>query len=118
LSLVGDSVDNIPGVSGVGPKTATSLLQQFGSLEELYGRLSEVKSDRLRENLTAAREDMRRNQDLIRLRDDVVGDFKLAETIPGSEDMGRLAELFRGWGFRSMLEELEARKAPQQGELL
>lgn len=118
LSLVGDSVDNIPGVSGVGPKTATSLLQQFGSLREMYSQLAEVKSDRLRESLAAAREDMSRNQDLIRLRDDVGAEFRMVEAIPGLENVGRLAELFRGWGFRSVLQELEARGVPRQGEFL
>jgi len=48
LALVGDSVDNIPGVPGVGVKTATDLLNQFGSIEALYGDLAGVKSDRLR----------------------------------------------------------------------
>src|SRR5271156_3580187 len=45
LSLTGDAVDNIPGVTGVGPKTATELLRQFGSIDSLYSRLEEVRSD-------------------------------------------------------------------------
>ena len=118
LSLVGDSVDNIPGVPGVGPKTATGLLQQFGSLDALYLRLPEVKSDRVRESLTAARGAMVRNQELIRLRDDVGAEFQLADTCIGLEDTRRLAEMFRGWGFRGLLNELEARQQPEQGELL
>jgi DNA polymerase-1 len=111
-------VDNIPGVPGVGAKTATGLLQQFGSLDGLYARLAEVKSDRVRDNLTAAHRAMVRNQELIRLRDDVGGEFRLADTIPGVEDERRLAELFQSWGFRSLLSELEARRQPEQGELL
>jgi DNA polymerase I len=118
LSLVGDSVDNIPGVPGVGPKTATGLLQQFGSLDALYLRLAEVKSDRVRESLTVARGAMVRNQELIRLRDDVGVEFQLADTCIGLEDTRRLAEMFRGWGFRGLLNELEARQQPEQGELL
>lgn len=118
LSLVGDSVDNIPGVPGVGPKTATALLQQFGSLDELYTRLSEVKSDRLRDSLATSREVMARNRDLISLREDVGAEFKLADAVPGAEDYRRLAELYRAWGFRSMLQELESHRGPQQGEFL
>ena len=57
--------DNIPGVTGVGPKTATDLLRQFGSLEEIYRRLGEIKSDRLRINLQAASELVWRNRKLI-----------------------------------------------------
>jgi 5'-3' exonuclease len=48
LSLMGDSVDNIPGVPGVGPKTAADLLKQFGSVTGLFARLDEVKSEKLR----------------------------------------------------------------------
>src|SRR2546428_6869187 len=79
LSLVGDSVDNIPGVSGVGPKTAADLLNQFGSIDSLYARLEEVKSEKLRGSLEAAAEVTRRNQKLIRLRDDLPGLCPLAE---------------------------------------
>jgi len=52
LALIGDSVDNIPGVPGVGPKTAAELLRQFGSVAALYLRLGEVKSEKMRAALT------------------------------------------------------------------
>lgn len=118
LSLVGDSVDNIPGVPGVGPKTATSLLQQFGSIAALYQRLAEVASDRVRQSLADADAVVRRNRELIRLRDDAGAPFDLAEAAPAAEDVARLKELFQRWGFRSMREALEARAEPAQGELL
>src|SRR5262249_16810468 len=70
LSLIGDSVDNIPGVPGVGPKTAAELLQRFGSVDALYARLDEVDSERLRTNLHGATEVVQRNQRLIRLREE------------------------------------------------
>src|SRR5882672_4145843 len=75
LSLLGDSVDNIPGVTGVGPKTATELLRQFGSVTELYRRLGEVKSARIRAALESAEADVRRNQKLVRLQDDLDCEF-------------------------------------------
>jgi len=118
LSLVGDSVDNIPGVPGVGPKTAADLLRQFGSVAELYGRLTEVKSERLRAALTTAEADVRRNLDLIRLRDDVGGEFRLADTVPLAADNQRLLELFQRWGFRSLAREIEARGSAIQGTFL
>ena len=76
LSLIGDAVDNIPGVPGVGPKTATDLLRQFGSIQELYRRLAEVRSERLRASLEASAQAVRRNQALVQLigRDGVRGD--------------------------------------------
>ena len=52
LALVGDSVDNIPGVPGVGPKTAAELLRKYGTIEDLYARLAEIKSESQRNALT------------------------------------------------------------------
>lgn len=118
LSLMGDSVDNIPGVPGVGPKTATDLLRQFGSTETLYARLAEVKSERLRQSLAGAQAHVLRNHELIRLRDDVGGEFRLADTVVGAGDTRRLGGLFQGWGFRSLARELEACQPAVQGELL
>ncbi len=51
LALIGDSSDNVPGVPGIGEKGAAKLIEQFGSLREIYQRIDEVKNDRLRENL-------------------------------------------------------------------
>lgn len=118
LSLVGDSVDNIPGVPGVGPKTAADLLRQFGTVAELYRRLPEVKSDRVRAALATAEADVRRNQNLIRLHDDVGAGFQLADTAPAAVDNGRLLALFQRWGFRSMARDLETRLPAAQGTLL
>ena len=108
LSLLGDSVDNIPGVPGVGPKTATELLRQFGSVAELYRRLDEVKSTRIRAALAAAAADVRRNQKLVRLQDDLACEFSPAALVEQPVNGGRLAELFGAWGFRSLRAELEA----------
>ena len=77
LSLIGDSVDNIPGVPGVGPQTATNLLNQFGSIDEIYARLDEVKSDRMRNLLRDSESIVRKNMNLIRLNDCVDGGLNL-----------------------------------------
>jgi len=79
LSLIGDSVDNIPGVPGVGPKTAVELLTKFGSLDEIYRRLEEVGSERLRNALEGAREIVRRNQQMVRLNEDIECEESLEE---------------------------------------
>jgi DNA polymerase I len=71
LALTGDTVDNIPGVPGVGPKTAAKLLAQFGSLENLWSKLDEVASQKLREALAAHRTDVVRNVELVTLRRDL-----------------------------------------------
>jgi DNA polymerase I len=108
LSLLGDSVDNIPGVPGVGVKTATDLLQQFGTVDGLYARLTEVKSPRIRQALQTAEADVRRNQALVRLQPEVGGEFSAEVLAVKPADAGQLAELFRAWGFRSLLAEVLA----------
>ena len=106
LSLIGDSVDNIAGVPGVGPKTATDLLAQFGSAEGLYARLDEVKSDKLRGSLKAAADDVRRNQRLIRLNEALPDVPPLAACAPRAAAAPRLQLLFAEWGFKSLLAQL------------
>lgn len=116
LSLVGDAVDNIPGVAGVGTKTATELLQRFGSVDELFARLDEVKSERLRAALQSAAETVRRNQGLIRLRDELLGEVDWKDFLVRCPDSGRLRALYERWGFKTMLAELE-RNCARQGDL-
>jgi DNA polymerase-1 len=114
LSLIGDSVDNIPGVPGVGPKTATELLNQFGSIDALYARLAEVKSERRRAALQAAEADVRRNQLLVRLRDDVPG-VALEEMVLRPPSGERLHALYTEWGFKGMLASLQGPAAVDPG---
>jgi DNA polymerase-1 len=119
LSLMGDSVDNISGVPGVGPKTATALLDQFGSIDALYARLDEVKSEKLRMALQISENNVRRNRALVRLQDDLRCDFLPAELVVKPSHAGRLHELFQGWGFRGMLAELAgAVQEPEQAVLI
>jgi DNA polymerase-1 len=103
LSLMGDNVDNIPGVPGVGPKTAADLLNRFGTIENLFARLDEVKSEKLRAALRALADAVRRNRDLVRLRDDLSCEFSPAEMVEKPADAGRLRELYQRWGFRGLL---------------
>lgn len=107
LSLVGDSVDNIPGVAGIGPKTATVLLQQFGSIEELYHHLSEVTPSRLRVQLEASVELLRRNRKLVQLDVAVPCELELEALRVRKADAGLLGRLYEGWGFKTLLRELE-----------
>jgi len=113
LSLMGDSVDNIRGVPGVGPKTAADLLNQFGSVENLLARLDEVKSEKIRDALRESAATLRRNRELIRLRDDLACEFFAENLAEKPRDIGRLGELFRQWGFKGMLAELETFQGQQ-----
>jgi DNA polymerase-1 len=107
LSLIGDAVDNIPGAPGVGPKTATDLLRQFGSIDALYERLAEVRSDRLRASLENSAKDVRRNQRLVKLRLEAPCEVTLEELALKPVGVGALRELYSAWGFKRLLHELE-----------
>ena len=116
LALMGDAVDNIPGVSGVGPKTAAELLKQFGSVENLLARLNEVKSEKLRQSLRDAAAAVVRNQKLVQLPA-VPCEFVPEQLVVRDGDREALCRLFAGWGFKGMLAALEA-PGEKQAELI
>jgi DNA polymerase-1 len=106
-SLVGDSTDNIKGVAGVGPKTASKLLQQYATLEGIYDHIDEIKG-KLRENLVAGRESALKARDLVRLKENISlpedwSSWKLQEP-----DRPALLELFREVGFHRFADDLRA----------
>ena len=70
-ALTGDSVDNVPGVPGIGPKTAAQLLEQFGDLDTLLARAGEIKQDKRRETIIDNADKARISRELVRLKDDV-----------------------------------------------
>lgn len=102
LSLVGDAVDNIQGVPGVGPKTAAKLLSEHGSVDQLYAKLGAVEPERLRASLEAAREVVLRNRALVKLNLNVAGVPSVDDCARRPEDRDELRTLYECWGFRSM----------------
>jgi len=118
LSLMGDAVDNIPGVPGVGPKTAAELLGKFGTLKNVYERLAEVRPEGLRERLAAAADLVRRNVEMVRLRDDLPVDFALADGRGKPANVDKLRSLYGGWGFRGLLAALEGENPERQQMLV
>ena len=100
LSLMGDSVDNIPGIPGIGPKTAAKLVLQYGTIEGICWHIDEMTPKR-RENLEGGMERLELNRELVRLRDDLDFDFPLesARIDPASLDMASLDGFCRELGF-------------------
>ncbi len=89
-ALVGDSVDNIPGVPGVGPKTAAKWLNSYGSLEEIWKHVGDLKPERFRAILRQHEERIRDNLTLVRLRDDLDLTFEwddYAVEVPGADEL-------------------------------
>ena len=117
LALMGDAVDNIPGVPGVGPKTAALLLQQFGSVTTLLERFDEVKSEKLRASLRQSVDIIRRNLQLVRLSE-VPCEFVAAQGAGKTADNERLRSLYAQWGFQGMLAALGDGRREQQAELI
>lgn len=107
LALTGDTVDNIPGVEGIGPKTAAKLLQQFGSLAALWPRLSEVESERIRTRLAEARARVETNVRLVRLLSDLGGLPSWEAMAVTSEAPGRLRPFYDRMEFHSFLKSME-----------
>ena len=116
LALTGDTVDNIPGVPGVGPKTAAKLLAQFGSLEQLWAKLDEVPSQKLREALAAHRADVTRNVELVRLRRDLPVPVAIDSMVVRRIDPARLVPFFEEMEFDSLARPL--REQLSEGPML
>ena len=93
-SLMGDSSDNIPGVAGVGPKTATQLLVQYGTLDGVYAHLDELK-DSVRKKLEAGRENAYLSYDLATIRCEAPVDFRPEECLVREADNDALWALFQ-----------------------
>ncbi len=109
LSIMGDSVDNVPGVPKAGPKTAVKWLNEFGTLDELMRRSSEVKGV-VGENLRASLDWLPTARQLVTVKTDcdladhLIG---LHELHAKEEDKETLRELFTGFGFKSLLRDLD-----------
>lgn len=116
LSLIGDAVDNIPGVRGVGPKNATKLLLHYRTCDGLLGQLAQLQPESLRARIRAAEPDIRRNQRLIKLNDQLPGVLDLDRVRIKHGDVDRLRELYGRWGFKSLLAALPP-AGPRQAEL-
>ena len=114
MALMGDHIDNIPGVPGIGEKTASQLLQQFGSLEGLYQHLDEVSAAR-RSSLETHREQVERSRELARVRTDVPVQVSLETLAIHEPDWRALRALFRELEFKKLLREVEAESPSQVG---
>jgi DNA polymerase-1 len=111
--LVGDSSDNIPGVRGVGKKTATQLLQEYGSIEAIYEHLEEVTSPRFRKALEAGRDDAFLSKHLATIVTDIPLELDLEACRVTQHDRDRVTALFRELEFRSLLERLPQPSQPE-----
>jgi DNA polymerase-1 len=107
LVLVGDSIDNIPGVKGVGPKTASTLLQQFGSVDEIIKNVDNLKG-KLKESFSSVKkEDLELTKSLVKLHEDVNVDIDINSLKKEKPDLMKLKETFEKLGFKSLIKEID-----------
>jgi DNA polymerase-1 len=104
LALVGDTSDNVPGVRGIGEKTAAELLARFETLDALYARLHEVEKAGVRRRLEEGREDALRSRELVRLHDDVPVAVNLSDLARADYRTPELEAVLRELEFRRLLE--------------
>jgi DNA polymerase-1 len=111
-ALVGDTSDNVPGVRGIGDKTATKLLQQYGSVEAIYAHLDEVSSSRFRNALEQGRDEAFLSKHLVTIVADVPVELDLEASKARAIDRERVVELFRELEFRALLGRLPGPSEP------
>ncbi len=107
IGLKGDTSDNIPGVPGIGDKTAAELLQKFGSLEGVLASIDQVSGAKRKENLTNHAEDARISKQLATAKRDIPLDIDLAEFVSTDPDRSKLRDTFREFELREPLRRLE-----------
>ena len=107
LALAGDTSDNVPGVPGIGVKTAAQLLQEFHSLDELLANAASIRQPKRRENLLAYAEQARLSRTLVTLCETAPLPVPLVELQVGPADYPRLLDFVRAHGFRSLAQRVE-----------
>ena len=108
LALTGDAIDNIPGVAGIGPKTAVELIRKFGSLEDIYNNLNRIEKNRIKELLNQYREEAFLSKDLVTIETNA--DIELKGLDRREPDERRLFEILRELELFSIMKRLSTHK--------
>jgi len=113
LALMGDSSDNVPGVPGVGPKTAVKLLREYHTLEGVLEHAGEVKNSRVRENLATYADQARFSRRLVELKTELPLECKWEDLRAREPDLEQLRELFGEFEFKNLLREVLPHDSPR-----
>ncbi|MDH4361346.1 MAG: DNA polymerase, partial [Nitrospirota bacterium] len=114
-ALAGDSTDNVPGVPGIGVKTAAQLIQEYGDLDTLLARASEIKQHKRRESLIEHADKARLSRELVQLRSDVPLAIPLEQLERRQPNMELLTKFLNEQGFKSILARIQSRVQGDQG---
>jgi DNA polymerase-1 len=114
LALVGDSSDNIPGVRGIGPKTAVQLIQQFGSVEEILSHVDDIAQKRPREALKSHADDAHLSKDLVTIRTDLPIELDLDQLEARTPNHERLRDLLIELEFHTLVRDYAPDERPAE----
>ncbi len=115
IALMGDAADNLPGVPGIGDKTASKLILEFGSLEGLFKNISQVKPEKVKAMILEHQERIKLNRELITLDQEMTLDLDLKKAKTGQPDYDRLASIFKRLEFKKLLAELPVMEQKPSG---
>ncbi len=116
LGLTGDQSDNIPGVPGIGPKTAQRLIEEFGSVEGVLQNIDKVRNPKTRESLRSFADQAIMSHDLAKIKTDADFDIDLESTRYSGPDYEVLQDLFKEFEFSSLLQELKVKDESIKGQ--
>jgi DNA polymerase-1 len=105
--LKGDTSDNIPGIPGIGDKTASELIQSFGTLDEVLSHVDDIKGAKRKENLVAHADNARMSKELATVKRDLAVDLDIVLEAAREPDRSRVREVFREYELRDPLRRLE-----------
>ncbi|RED46120.1 DNA polymerase I [Aestuariispira insulae] len=115
-ALAGDTADNVPGVEGIGIKTAAQLINEYGDLETLLERAGEIKQPKRRERLTGQADMARVSKELVTLRQDIEVETPLTGLERREIDHGKLLTFLKEQGFKRLIAKFEAEEAALNGD--
>jgi len=106
LALMGDSSDNVPGVAGIGPKTAQKLINSYGSVEDIYNNIDKIKNEKLKLKLSENKDNAFLSKKLVTILQDVQLDLSIDDFILQDFNHNQLEDLFRELEFSGLLKKI------------
>jgi len=114
LGLMGDSSDNVPGVQGVGPKTAIKLIQHYGNIENIYENIDSIKNEKMKDKLLSDKDNALLSKQLVTILTDVNIDSSLEDFEIKEMNTSKLEDIFKELEFSGLLKKIESTETIEQ----